>query len=80
MKIMKLSTNYKAIPLYAIVYHTSDDHPDEVGLVANRFFKSEHKAWRWFNKNRYEDGYKQVEVVQVTNFGTLTFEKPALPY
>ena len=66
------------MPLYAIVYHTFENS-DEVELVVNRFFKSEHKAWKWFNERYFDLDRNDVEVVQVNNFGTLTFEKPSLP-
>ena len=77
---MRLSTAYKAMPFYAIVYHTFENS-DEVDLVVAKFFKSEHKAWWYFMKHGlHEDDYKQVEVVRVTNFDGLTFEKPELSY
>lgn len=76
---MRLSKAYVAKHLYAVVYHIADNS-DEVELVANRFFKTEQKAWWWFNKNFHDDDFNQVEVVQVTNFDTLTFENPELSY
>jgi hypothetical protein len=68
---MRLSNVYSGMQLWAMVYHTQPGS-SEVELVAPRFFKSEKKAWRWFNRKYIIASFVEPEAVMVTGFSFLT--------
>src|ERR1035441_10860372 len=59
---MRLSNVYSGMQLWAMVYHTQPGS-SEVELVAPRFFKSEKKAWRWFNRKYIIASFVEPEAV-----------------
>jgi hypothetical protein len=73
---MHLSNVYFNYPRYAIVYHTAPDS-SEVEFVKLKFFKSEKKAWQWFNQHHSMDEFIQPEVVKVSGLNYLNLERPS---
>jgi hypothetical protein len=74
-----LSNAYCYIKKYAVVYSTgnttdlNDGLPavEEVEFVAEKFFKSEKKAWKWFNKKFIPASFVNPRVVEVVGFQNL---------
>lgn len=70
---MRLSNAYSGMQLWAMVYHTQPGS-EIVELVAPRFFKSEKKAWKWFNRKYIPESFVEPEAVRVSGFSLLGLE------
>jgi hypothetical protein len=69
---MKLSNAYCGAKFYAFIYHIQKGSM-EVEFVDTKFFTSERKAWKWFDKKHSNDKYIELELVMVSGLDSLPF-------
>jgi hypothetical protein len=68
---MRLSNAYSGMQLWAMVYHTQPGS-ETVEFVAPKFFTSEKKAWKWFNRKYIPKSFVEPEAVLFSGFNLLT--------
>jgi hypothetical protein len=71
---MKLSGAYDGMVVYAMVYHTQPGS-EQVEFVSPRFFRTEKKAWKWFNKKFIPESFVEPECVEVSSLSFLSVSK-----
>jgi hypothetical protein len=69
-----LSSIYNARLRWALVY-SIDPGSSTVEFVADRFFATEKKAWRWFHKHHKIENFIDPKAVMVSGFHKLTISQ-----